>query len=303
MDHQNFLKSLSPADRTRLTTLTNRSGARHLALHAAAILLLAIGVAYGVPGWPLLLWPLGVFWVFLFHLLHEVTHETVFAHKPMNIWVARIVGVALFIPPLWFRYFHFAHHKHTHDPGLDPELATPKPRHWRGYLWHLTGFPMWISLFQTLWRNGSYRCHDPFVPPRKRARVGAEAAQMISVYIVLLWVSIATGSALLFWTWILPLLLGQPVLRLYLMAEHTDCDHVPDMFANTRTTYTTRFVRWLAWNMPYHAEHHAFPTVPFHQLPALHAMAKDELKETSPGYGAFHAGYAARLTPTPGGQG
>ena len=28
-------------------------------------------------------------------------------------------------------------------------------------------------------------------------------------------------------------------------------------------------VRVLFWNMPYHAEHHAFPDVPFHHLPAV----------------------------------
>jgi fatty acid desaturase len=30
-------------------------------------------------------------------------------------------------------------------------------------------------------------------------------------------------------------------------------------------------MRWLCWNMQYHTAHHAFPGVPFHQLPQLHA--------------------------------
>ena len=47
--------------------------------------------------------------------------------------------------------------------------------------------------------------------------------------------------------------LGQPALRLYLLAEHTGCPAVPDMLANSRTVLTNAVVRWLAWNMPFHA--------------------------------------------------
>ena len=65
-------------------------------------------------------------------------------------------------------------------------------------------------------------------------------------------------SSFLLWIWIVPVLISQPVLRAYLLAEHGLCPPVADMFANTRTTFTNRLVRALAWNMPYHAEHHAF---------------------------------------------
>ena len=32
--------------------------------------------------------------------------------------------------------------------------------------------------------------------------------------------------------------------------------------------------RFLYWNMNYHVEHHMFPMVPYHALPALHAEMK-----------------------------
>ena len=89
----------------------------------------------------------------------------------------------------------------------------------------------------------------------------------------------------------MPSLIGQPFVRLYLMAEHGRCAHVADMFANTRTTYTTALIRWLAWNMPYHAEHHAMPNVPFHKLPDLHDLTQAHLKETEAGYTRFHRRY------------
>lgn len=74
---------------------------------------------------------------------------------------------------------------------------------------------------------------------------------------------------------------------------------VADMFANSRTTFTTAAVRWIAWNMPYHAEHHAFPAVPFHRLPQLHRLTRPHLKTTETGYARFAARYAASLKPEP----
>jgi len=47
-------------------------------------------------------------------------------------------------------------------------------------------------------------------------------------------------------------------------------------------------VRFFAWNMPYHAEHHALPSVPFHALPMLHRELAADLKVVSPGYLAVH---------------
>jgi fatty acid desaturase len=66
------------------------------------------------------------------------------------------------------------------------------------------------------------------------------------------------------------------------------------MFENTRTTFTTALVRFLAWNMPYHVEHHVFPAVPFYQLPRLHQMMKADLRETADGYAAFTRAYLSR---------
>ena len=55
-------------------------------------------------------------------------------------------------------------------------------------------------------------------------------------------------------------------------------------FENTRTTMTTELVQWLAWNMPYHVEHHAYPSVPFHALPKLNAIVDGEIVYRGRGY-------------------
>jgi len=58
---------------------------------------------------------------------------------------------------------------------------------------------------------------------------------------------------------------------------------------------TNWLVRKLAWNMPYHAEHHAYPGVPFHRLPEFHALIESHLKETEAGYVRFHKRYVGEL--------
>ena len=87
----------------------------------------------------------------------------------------------------------------------------------------------------------------------------------------------------------------QPFLRLYLLAEHGNCPLVENMLANSRTTLTNRVVRWIAWNMPYHAEHHAWPIVPFHQLPHLHDHLREHLGQVERGYTTFNRSYFERL--------
>jgi fatty acid desaturase len=42
------------------------------------------------------------------------------------------------------------------------------------------------------------------------------------------------------------------------------------------------------WNMPYHAEHHAYPAVPWHALPELHKLIEKDLIHTVPGYTDIH---------------
>jgi fatty acid desaturase len=40
--------------------------------------------------------------------------------------------------------------------------------------------------------------------------------------------------------------------------------------------------------MPYHAEHHAYPALPFHALPKAHALLKARIAVQAPGYIAVH---------------
>ncbi|MGD9507528.1 MAG: fatty acid desaturase [Geminicoccaceae bacterium] len=258
---------------------------------------MSLAVALRAPLWPLWLLPQGILIVFLFTALHECTHRTAFRSEWLNRLVAACCGFLVLVPPEWFRCFHAAHHRFTHDPEHDPELASPEPRSRGEYLWRLSGLPLWRGSLQTLFVNAAGRCADVYVPAGSRTPVAREARAMLGGYALLAAGSGLLGSDLLLWLWVTPALLGQPFLRAYLIAEHGRCPHVADMFANTRTTFTTSLVRRLAWNMPYHAEHHAYPAVPFHALPRFHRLVREHLKTTENGYVRFHRRFTDELLP------
>jgi fatty acid desaturase len=292
MDHKAFLASLDPGLRDRMVERRDGPGLWHLALHLGAILALGALIAAGVPGWWLLLPVQGVLITFLFTLEHEATHRTPFRSLWLNEAAGRLAGVLLILPFEWFRAFHMAHHRWTNLPGKDPELEGAKPETLRQWLWHVSGLPYWLSALRLMARLVAGRADDPFLAEGARGRVVAEARWMAGIY-ALAGLSLIWTDALI-WVWLVPVLLGQPFLRLYLLAEHGDCPEVADMFRNTRTTFTTRAMRWLAWNMPYHVEHHVWPTVPFHRLPEVHGLMRDRLQVTAEGYAAFTRAYLER---------
>ena len=290
MDHKDILAALSPADKAALTLRSDRAGLIHLAGHAGAILVTGTLIAAGAPFWPLLLPVQGILLVFLFTLQHECTHKTPFATEALNEWVGRACGLVLIQPFEWFRYFHLAHHRWTNIDGQDPELAQEKPATHREWLIHVSGLPFWLAMIGVTFRLALNRERAPYLPANAVPRMQREAITLFCLYAL----GLAFAGPLLFWVWILPALLGQPFLRLYLLAEHGDCPRVANMLENTRTTFTTALVRFLAWNMPYHAEHHVYPAVPFHRLPAFHTVLRDHLKVTANGYVEFTKDYLAR---------
>jgi fatty acid desaturase len=193
------------------------------------------------------------------------------------------------LPPEYFRSFHFAHHRFTQDPARDPELARPGPSTLPAYLWRISGLPYWYERLSVTLRHAlSGRVTETFVQPAKARLIVREARILWGCYLGVIAASLYLRRADALWYWVLPAILGQPFLRLFLLAEHAGCPFVDDMRANTRTTYTNRVVLLLSWRMPYHAEHHCFPSVPFFALPRLNALIGARLEVTAPGYLAVH---------------
>ena len=288
---------LPPEIVQRLSRRSDAKGLVQLAAHLGMLALAGVGLHASLgSAWMLLTLPLyGAILVFLFAPLHECLHFTAFRSRWLNDAVAAPIGFLLLLPFQYFRVFHYAHHRHTQDPGRDPELLDMKPLIGGRYWWYLTGLPTWRQSLRTIWRHAGGRVDEPYIEARHHATIVAEARVHVAGYAFLLLVSLLISSAALWWFWILPALVAQPLLRLYLLAEHSGCDYGDNMLENSRTTYTVPWLNFLAWNMPYHAEHHYLASIPFHALPALHAYTGQRVKHLGDGYYRVNREIAARV--------
>jgi fatty acid desaturase len=298
---ENFSGAIDKAALKALSRPSDAKGLAQLAAHLWALGLSgALVVAASGTGWLAPAWLLhGLLLVFLFAPLHETVHRTAFARRGLNDAVAWGCGLVLALPPAYFRAYHFAHHRHTQDPARDPELASAKPDTWAAYLLHASGLPYWRRQATSILAHAAGRVDEPFIAPAARATVVREARTVLGIYAAIAVVSVAAGSTLALTLWVVPVALGQPFLRLYLLAEHTGCPLIADMFRNTRTTRTNWLVRRLAWNMPYHTEHHAYPAVPFHALPGAHEVLRERLAVVAPGYISVHRDIVAGFRRRP----
>lgn len=286
-----MVTSLSTEQRNQLIARSDVAGLRHLLGHVLAIGACTALIVSRVPGWPAVMVVQGILLNFLFTTLHETVHRTPFKTRWLNDAVGGVCAFVVVLGPRHFRHFHLAHHRYTNDPGNDPELSSPRPATPVRYAMYMSGLSDWSWRVRTLVKNAISPNRDPYVPERARSAVRREARVFIGLYLGLAAMSVALVTNLLVVLWVAPLLVGGPFLRGYLLAEHAGCPSVESMFDNTRTTFTNRAVRFISWNMPFHAEHHVFPAVPFHQLPAFHEHTKQHLGCTADGYLAFNRNY------------
>ncbi|CCE12078.1 putative fatty acid desaturase (DesA family) [Bradyrhizobium sp. STM 3843] len=284
-------KPLTAAMLRDLSTRSDRQGALRTLSHYAAIAVTGAliwlvssraGVVWALP----LILIQGFLVAFLFMAVHETAHKTAFKSRVLNILVGYASGFVIALPYDYYCLFHWEHHRHTQDPDKDPELIVgPKPRNETQLAIAYSGLRQLAGRVVLMLGHAlTGKVTVPWVPENKRAAVVREARCYVAGYALLLIASAALHTALLLWIWVLPLLLGQLILRPYLYAEHTGCDSTRSAFQNTRTTYTTAFMHWFAWNMPYHVEHHAYPSVPFHALSRLNRIVDGDIVHRGAGY-------------------
>jgi fatty acid desaturase len=221
---------------------------------------------------------------FIFCAFHETAHRTAFRSRWLNAVVGTLAGFLTFWPYRNYRVYHWEHHRHTQDPEWDPELFFAKPASLPAYLFVLTGIPNAIRRVGDMLRLAGGRADRPWMAPAEHRPLIVEARAYLAGYAVVAAASVLAGTPIALLVWIAPWMVGQVFLRPYLLAEHTGCGVTRDCLENTRTTLTLAPVRLFAWNMPYHAEHHAYPAVPFHALPRLHAQVRSRIEHVEPGY-------------------
>jgi fatty acid desaturase len=254
--------------------------------------------AAGHPAWIAAVIGCGLVLTTFFPALHECGHGTAFRTPWINRVGAAICAALMLQAPSFFREFHWEHHRSTQDRGRDPEIASapdllsPWPRNLLVYAALASGQLLWIgklgfTIFCAVVPAGPrWDRAFPFIREQLRTRIAWESRLVLAalggaLYLGLAWVP---GFAALLWAWPIAHL----ALGLYLIAEHTGLPHEGSQADRTRTVQSHAWVRWLMWNMPYHAEHHMHPAIPFHALPRLHARLRPCLPHVAPGYFAVH---------------
>jgi fatty acid desaturase len=264
------------------------------------VLLICAGWLVAVSsGWAVLpaVFLLGLVQVALFAPAHETMHQTAFASRRANAIVGWLTSCPSLLNWHFYTSYHLAHHRHTQVPGQDPELAGPPTTTVTQYVLRILGGTFWRLRLTVLWDclRGDLTAY-PYVSDAAAPliiRSGRAMAALMFGGSVLSAVLFGWATPFLFW--IGPQLLGQPPLRAYLLAEHTGCTEDRNGLTNTRTTLTMAPVRFLMWDMPYHAEHHLFPSIPFHRLKDAHALLRAKLAHVQPGYVRWNVGFVRSL--------
>jgi fatty acid desaturase len=231
----------------------------------------------------------GLSFAFMFAPLHESSHRTAFADHRLNDTVAWIAGLLSFYNSDFYRRYHKWHHRYTQIKGKDPELDDPKPTNWKEYLWGLSGMSWWIGKFTTHYQIATGKLEGyPYIAEDARANVIRSTRLQLAVYGLAIAISLIFHQPWFFTLWLLPLAVGQPILRAILLAEHTGCSNDNNPLSNTRTTLTWFPLKFLIWNISFHASHHLYPSIPFHALPRAHQQLKEHFAVIEAGYVKVH---------------
>jgi fatty acid desaturase len=280
---------LTTAELKALSQQSNALGLRQLIGHFG---ILGISGYWWLAPWPSIGLRLPALVVYGFSLaatfaiVHECVHRTAFASNRLNDGVGWMAGCLSFYNSTFFRKYHKWHHRYTRIPGKDPELTDLQPTNWWKYALQISGLPWWRDKVLGLGKLALGQAQNyPFLSPGAHREVIRSARLHLGVYAIALILPALLGHPAFFlWSWLLPMTIGQPILRFILLAEHTLCTFDDDPLNNTRTTLTLWPIRFLMWNMPFHAEHHLYVSIPFHQLPEAHKRLKAHLAHVDSGY-------------------
>ncbi|HEV8036490.1 fatty acid desaturase [Yoonia sp.] len=291
---------VSRKDLKQYMTRNNKTGLVHFMLHIASIV--GVGTLLWLTAfswWTVpVMFAQGAMIAFLFAPMHECVHSSAFKTRRLNIIVGRISAVIIMRPFLYLKYRHMAHHTFTQHPEGDPDRVD-FPRDMSEYLFHVSSANIWLRMIKNLTNLSLGRFtkeEREFIPEGELSAVANEARLMVGLYLLIAVASLWFQSWLAIYVWVLPRILGEPALRAIRMIEHTGMEESPNMLENTRTTHTNFLVRFFYWNMPYHAEHHLYPSVPFHALPRLHEeKVGAHLSEIAPSVLSVHYKILKRL--------
>jgi len=273
-------------DRNTLKTLSAKSdfpAALKLTIHFSLFIACLFALVYLEMEWyfhyPFLLF-FGFIIFSLYAPFHESTHKTAFKTPWANKLCAWLTGLTYGYSPGMHEGFHFEHHRYTNQEK-DPEKGFSLPD-FQGKTFFqilLAGvLGMLVPVHSLILSFVPVKYWDKFeaqwAPVKKR-----KAWQWECRLLSLIWISafyFLSPNPPLLLNVLLGLFIGRFIHGFITVTEHEGLKGSGHMLYRTRSVVSSKFYRWFWWNMNFHAEHHTWPSVPFHQLPKLHQLAKEQ---------------------------
>jgi MocE subfamily Rieske [2Fe-2S] domain protein len=217
---------------------------------------------------------------------HEAGHGTAFRTDWMNSALYEIASFMVMRESTVWRWSHTRHHSDTIIVGRDPEIAVPRPPDIRRMILGFFGLPVYPKYFSKILMHSFGRMgadEKTFIPESEFQKIYRKARVYVLIYASVIGLAVYTRSILPLLYVGLPHLYGAWLQAVYGLTQHAGlAENVLDHRLNCRTVRMNLINRYLYWNMNYHTEHHMFPLVPYHALPRLHEVVKDDMPAPYP---------------------
>ena len=296
---------ISKEDLGRFTKRSNFKGL----IHAICFLLLiaATGtmsyLAFDNRLWVLLIFALyihGSFYSFFGNSLHELSHNTVFRSRWLNIAVTTLFGL-LFWPynPHFYRLSHQKYHHrytlHQESDGEDtPNYVEITPKLIFNLFFKVFTIKVLLQCLYRLftirplskgWRGRGFKLDswEQFIlrnaSDRERRQVYRLGIAALILHVAFVVVSISTGL------WFLPILVTlAPFFGAGFIGfgagihQHAACEaNNPDFRISCGDAILDPLSSFLYWRMEYHIEHHMFAAIPCYNLKKFSKFVADQL--------------------------
>jgi fatty acid desaturase len=277
----------SPAiDRAALRAMMRRTNHHGLvSLGIWCLLCLATGALVVAARGTLWVWPTMLIYggvlCFAYAVSHECAHGTAFKSRWLNESVFWFTSLVFIEEPLYRRYSHAGHHTNTWFNDLDPQKPYGNPISLWAYISGTFGLRFYYDAAKQLVRHslGHFSAQEiAFVPIEEIKRAKINSRVMFALYAALLFGGIIFRSPWPFLLYFIPRFLGGCIVMLFINTQHMCM--AEDLYDHRETTRSIKcgwLSRRLYWNMNHHIEHHLYPAVPFHALPALSEAIASQL--------------------------
>jgi len=302
-NHQPMRGLLTSSELRNLSTKSNVKGFIQLTSHMTAIGLSAalMSLLINTYWFYLAAFIHGFFLNYLYAGQHELSHGTVFTNKRINDLFCSIFGFLTFNPSKHDLIHHMRHHRYTNNWSKDSELQVRNTYTIGTYLYELSGIGFWVGRLKDIFTSSKGKIIGYQVSEENQKIIVWEARSYLFSYLSILIVSIFSGSWFIMIYWIGPLIFTKWTHNLHNLIEHNGMAHTSNVLENTRSIDAPRWWRWIGWNMQYHTIHHAFPMIPFHNLPKAHELIVNRLgcKPATMGYFEFQIAMIKKLLEKP----